>query len=421
MSTGLRGDMISLELLTNAESQSTIAGLVHIDFKKVIEKKIREVRVELIVEARSKVAVGNDSPDEVSEVLSRLYPMNKILWTATSDETALSDLALLDHKTFDFWFSLSDTEIPESVPAPSFSFLSGYSLPQVTASISYAINVIGKRSGQWSPDVHLKRQFNFLPLDHTPLIPQDHSRGKTLGRFQQSVRSWKDALRSGDGGRVELEFWGPDAKSVSCFQPIPISIIVKCFSKHMSSSRSTDRSAFTFPPKTPLDIELRLRAICSVTANERQLTKSKEIASLGQFGRAHQGSTSRGSPQDIVIDAEEPTWIAGAFGTSPSKGGRWRQTVSFRTHIVLSCAPTFETSLDSSQDLSVTSKLRGKGKMSLEYELVLKVSFPGLGNNVTGTIPLKHLTSGLRQGQTIPGVDASPGYTNQSPGYSIGL
>ncbi|KZS88688.1 hypothetical protein SISNIDRAFT_489930 [Sistotremastrum niveocremeum HHB9708] len=405
----LRGEMFSLEFLTNTDPQSTIGGLVHVNFKKVIEKKVQEIRVELIVEARSKVAVGNDSPDEASEVLARLYPMNEILWIATNDETSLNDLALLDHKTFDFRFSLSDTDNPDSIPPPTFSFLSGFAFPISEASISYAINVIGKRSGQWSSDIRLDRKFNFLPLDHTSLVPQDFDHGKIWGRFQQSVRSWKDALRSGDGGRVDLEFWGPDVKSLSSFQAIPISITVKCFSKHMSSSRSTDRSAFTFPlpPKTPLDIELRLRAICSVTANERQLTKSKDIASLGQFGRASPSSTSKGSSQDIVTDAVEPTWIAGAFGTSPSGGGRWRQTVSFRTHIVLSCAPTFETSLDSSQDLSVPSKLRGRGKITLEYELVLKVLFPGLGNNVTGIIPLKNLTSGLRQGQTIPGVDAS--------------
>ncbi|KZS92411.1 hypothetical protein SISNIDRAFT_486446 [Sistotremastrum niveocremeum HHB9708] len=326
-----------------------VAGIVDVDEARASELNIDEIRVELLADVKTQIRLGTgDAAIQSDDRKSLMTAGTFILWKR--DNTATEQIRATTHKSYPFTFTLPNNNLP-----PSFHIQSG----EVAASVRYYIRVTGSGKGRDAGDIRINRPFPFLPYDDNPFVDELRA---VEHRMIKTVRI-------------------PDLESLPLFTKIPVVIVLRGVSKILSSSSALNSSRFTFPipPTSPKYLELRLFAVCTTVAQAKALTFRSEVSLMGGLGKLDMNIPFEGSPKEVAVDIEPPEWIAEA---ETNANGRWSQLVTFRTDILFRGTPTFKTSL-----------------VKLDYELDLKVVFPGIGNDLKTTICLPPISSGLHRSQ----------------------
>ncbi|KAI0684386.1 hypothetical protein C8Q76DRAFT_788686 [Earliella scabrosa] len=397
---------------------STIAGEVEVDFRQLQEEKIEEVHVR--IRGSAKTWVHRDRSNYVEEI--KLVCDELQLWQrgGTLYPPAGEDVLRLP-----FAFAL-----PKQLP-PSFDLRT----VDKTAWVRYAVSAIGVRRG-------------FLALNkkhHVPLAVLPHDALGARIRAEGATHALRTAAKEerirkglwGDYGRAEVEVGRfpaleqlaiPNIPVLPLFSDIPYTITVRTTSAPIARSKAEahppDKPFFPPVPASAHDVEFTVQRDVRIRAQYMVGSASETVAHfLG--GKAKQGGTSKSYARPPVdVEVPQRVWLsldangepvvegeekgkekqrAGGSGGDADAKGVWAQRATFHSTFKLSCAPAFSVH-----------------NIDCAYQLVVKVPFPGVGNNVKLEVPVT-ITSGIDQplprDQTDGESDDPPPILDLPPAY----
>jgi len=173
----------------------------------------------------------------------------------------------------------------------------------------------------------------------------------------------------GGQGSVDVSIHLPQAESLPLFTRIPCRIHIICNSKPMSSSHSTDPTSFTFPRNPKMsDIELELKQHSRTKISGYKGRCKDSCGTIGGFG-------SMENPSDIDTQMTAPVWMP---DEKTSGKGRWMESVTYTTHLILNCPTPIQTQL-----------------ICTEIHIDATIDFPGIGNTWKETIGPLPISSGI--------------------------
>ncbi|KZT38622.1 hypothetical protein SISSUDRAFT_728102 [Sistotremastrum suecicum HHB10207 ss-3] len=247
----------------------------------------------------------------------------------------------------------------------------------MSAAIQYYVMILGKKEAWYKSNVRIVKPFMFLPFDQS----SPPSALSSAGRIWKKEIAIKRGVLFGAAGKVEAEVVLPDVPSLPLFHPIPIYIRIKCYSKPLPHTESSDPSSFKFPlpPTTTTGLDLKLCSHIRISAKGHVRERPLDYASVAGLGKPEKKTQAGGWGQDVQVDVGQPTWV---MEGESKKMGRWFQESTFQAPMTLRCPPSFD-----------------RRTVRLEYTFELTVPFPGLGNNLTLSVGPVPVSSGIYRDQ----------------------
>ncbi|KAI1783735.1 hypothetical protein LXA43DRAFT_1077589 [Ganoderma leucocontextum] len=361
------------------EATRRLSG-VPIDFRQLREENIEEVQVRL--RGTSRTMMHRDKMSLYETV--RLAHEDTSLWTRGS---GVYPSPGSDTLRVPFAFTL-----PESLP-PSFHY-SGFSQ---SGNVRYSLTAVGVRKG-----VLALNKRHRVPL---AVLPRDEL-GAAL-RAEHATHGWKsfakeDSIRRGLWGeysKVHVELSLPDIPVLPLFSDIPYTISITTTTppqphREQDASGGPCKPVFPPVPQSADELEFTLHRRVKLRAKFMHVSLSGDVALF--LGRKRENERA-GGPAPVESELPEKEWapvdveaalIADEKGLGPRKTktgvdpdtlnlGAWVQRATFRSVVRLNCPPTFAVH-----------------NIECNYELVVRVPFPGIGNSLRLEVPVK-VTSGI--------------------------
>ena len=126
------------------------------------------------------------------------------------------------------------------------------------------------------------------------------------------------------------------------FTPIPFTLNIVTTTKPMVHTvKDMMGATFPSPPITAQGVELRLIRKVFLQAEEWQADSSEIVTKLGGLG-PRVGPTD--SDDTATVEVMEKTWIPDS-GDEKGRRGAWRQETVFKSSFMLTCPPSFESSI----------------------------------------------------------------------------
>ncbi|KAI0737846.1 hypothetical protein C8Q80DRAFT_1114565 [Daedaleopsis nitida] len=363
---------------------STIEGEVEVDFRALQEEKIEEVRIRL--RGAAKTWIHHDRTHLFETI--RLARGNVSLWSRSAGAYPSPGSDVL---RVPFAFTL-----PAQLP-PSFH----YGAYNQAATVRYSLTAVGVRKGLLT----LNKRHR-VPL---AVLPQDEIGAKI--RAKGDMHGWRtfrkeERIRKGFWGeysKVEVELALPNIPVLPLFSTIPYTIHVRTTSAPLPHSKlPADRPVFPPVPSSAGEIDFRLHRSLKIRAEHRRENPTGDVAVF--LGRRlidrliDKDKDGREPPVEVDVPARE--WAplsrtvekAAANEKQQDPGeekGVCVQRTTFRSAFRLTCPPSFAVQ-----------------NIECAYELVVKIPFPGIGNNLKLKVPV-NVTSGIDSPlPTAPGGDA---------------
>ncbi|KZS88683.1 hypothetical protein SISNIDRAFT_489925 [Sistotremastrum niveocremeum HHB9708] len=335
---------------------SLVDGRVSINLATAARKGFTVVTAELIAEVKTRV-----DEDKLSQPLTfneqhTLVSSKSVLWTADARTPPESTII-----TAPFSFLLPDRQLP-----PSFL----YEGSDASASIQYYVKIVANKKAWYKSGLKIYRSFAYLPFGEAVQYPLIHA----PRRIVKDHLMLRKGVMFGGMGKVEGEFSLPDVTSLPLFQDIPFSLRIRCFSKPLPESQSSNPSLFTFPlpPSSSDQIDMSLLSLSNLAAQKHWKRVQIKQGSIQGFSKQ---TKSKCSDHYVV----EPlrgnlSWVR----IGDSRQGRWCQEVMFNSTLHLKCPPTFDI-----------------GLLQTSYHIQIRIPFPGVGNEFSMTVPLARISSGM--------------------------
>ncbi|KAJ7736924.1 hypothetical protein B0H16DRAFT_111999 [Mycena metata] len=332
----------------------TIHGRVELNVARAQDEGIENLSVNLKGSIETTIVEPNsDGSNTEHERTVELVNICKPLWdrgTAFPDPGSHSLVFLFQFR------------LPDNLP-PSFNI----STLHHKASITYALEVIGRRPGRLlRKDRQIRQVFMVLPtaspaqiLARTSLKRGWDGAWKTSS-VEQKIRQgiW------GDHSHVRAEVQLPDLTSLPRATAFPLKVYIETCTKSMSRTATPfdkhSKPLFPAPPQSA-EVKLSFQREANILTRRRKGTAMDSIQLLGGLGDPASSS--------VQCTAEEPEWVP-----DPEKEDRgvWKRAVRFETTVSLPFAPTFRTET-----------------IECKYSLHFAVSFPGIGNDVKLDVPIR--------------------------------
>ncbi|KAL1944373.1 hypothetical protein VTO73DRAFT_3558 [Trametes versicolor] len=292
--------------------------------------------------------------------------------------------------------------LPPDLP-PSFH----YSRYGRKGAVRYAVTAVGTRPSTFS----LNRRV------HAPLaiIPKDSPQGVALREKLALMAAtgaeceWRKERKEekmrrglwGDYATAQVELQIPKVAACPLYVPIPFVIKIKTISAPLTRAKAdahpADQPVFPPVPASFSEVQFKLHEKLFIKATS---LKEKVPADVVQF-KPHAES-------DTVLAEDVPprTWVAldstdekKSGEVDPHAKGTWVQEATFRSTFRLDCPPTFALNT-----------------LTCDYDLTLKVPFPGVGNDVSLSMPIV-ITSGIDVPVVRDQPDASGAPLDLPPSY----
>ncbi|KAI0741772.1 hypothetical protein C8Q80DRAFT_1110257 [Daedaleopsis nitida] len=387
---------------------STVEGEVEIDFRALQEENIDEVQARF--RCVSEAAIGGPKAMDAQDAkLVRLTGEDTSLWSRGGAYPQPGSHTL----RCPFKFTL-----PPEVP-PSFHYASR----SYGANVRYSVTAVGVRKGR---RINKRHQVTFAVLPLDKVGARIKAAGETHGwkKFNREERIRKGLF--GEYSKVEVELALADIPVLPIFSTIPYSISVTTTSPPLSRSKANalpaDKPVFPPVPASPHDMEFKLNRRLKLTASGTIHEPTMDVASFlgGKEGERASAPIEADVPgrlwvplasatEDTYKETESEKGQVGERGSEaadPNAMGMWVQRATYRSTFRLTCAPSFAVE-----------------NIRCSYKLVVKVPFPGVGNDLKLEVPVT-VTSGIvrtlapeQPEQSDPSRDALPPNLDLPPAY----
>ncbi|KAH9937914.1 uncharacterized protein BXZ73DRAFT_100129 [Epithele typhae] len=372
---------------------STVAGEVSINVRQVYDEDIELVEIRLHGTAYASIQVGEN-------VVVAKVPLIREDITAWARGAGPHGP---DSDTLAVPFSFT---LPPDLP-PSFHHVGvGYS---DVGTVRYSIAAVGVRKGRLRTNKRHRVPLAVVPEDavgaRIKAAPGAHQR-KTYRREERIRKGlW------GDYSRVEVELSLPDIPVLPLSAVIPYTISVTTETPPLTRAKaaglSSDKGVFPPIPTTPDAVEFKLRRRVKIMALKINSKSHKDICLFPgekaaekerKDGTLRPPTAAKVSPGEFVPE-RAPGDEKRTAGDKDA--GTWVQRATFDSTLRLDCPPSFALS-----------------NIECSYELVVTVSFPGIGNNLTLEVPVV-VSSGVdtalprEEGASageLPSLDLPPAY-----------
>ncbi|KAF7289327.1 Arrestin-N domain-containing protein [Mycena indigotica] len=334
----------------------TVQGVINIDYRQVEDDNLEELRVKFRGASNTQITVRTGQTTTTYRSTELLFHTKIPVWKQGSAYPP-PGLHIL---SCPFEFTL-----PSPLP-PSFHCEAYHR----SGTIGYSLEVVGQRSGIFRFNRRIRRLIPVIPA----ATPEQVAIKEAL--MQGWNGGWKtyardDKLRRGlwgDYAHSRARLILPDLPSFPIGTPIPLSLIVETDTKPMLRSDALDGPAdkkgkplFPAIPTASSQIPFKLYRWAQVSARRRTRTVEDEFSLLGSLG----------DPQAVaavVHTVTPPEWIP----QDDNKGkGIWRRSIRFDSTLSIAYAPTYSTQI-----------------IQWQYQLRLRVEFPGIGNDLKIEIPI---------------------------------
>ncbi|TCD69538.1 hypothetical protein EIP91_007161 [Steccherinum ochraceum] len=375
-----------------------LKGEVELEFPGVQKDKVQEVVVRLRGSAyarlkRSTNPGRNSGRRESIDVVKQDYH----LWKRQRNNMPQGTQTL----RIPFQFKLP----PDAPPSCQISGRVNRRGKRYEAAVVYYIEVLAVRSGLFKKNRYLRRPLAVLPMDQVGAHINEQIQSSGVA-FPTRTREFRKKIRRGWLGRsatVQVQKVSlPDLEAFPLFTRIPYAIKVTTTTKRMSYNtdlEDTGIKLFPPPPTRSTEVQFSLRRLTSLRAKTSKAKVSEHVANLGGLGRGD-------SKQHVDLEIAARRWNR---HERKDGQGTWTQETILKSFITLRCSPTFSTRV-----------------LDISYTMSIRVRFPGLGNNLSVSIPI-HVTSGLSTGaQTNASfthsnhdLDLPPPYWNACEGWGV--
>ncbi|KAJ7287061.1 hypothetical protein C8J57DRAFT_1282699 [Mycena rebaudengoi] len=255
--------------------------------------------------------------------------------------------------------------LPEGLP-PSFHC----SAHSRTAAISYSLEVVGDRPGFFQFNRRIRRLISVVPAaSQGQLLAKESFRQGFVGRWRTLGQDEK--LRQGiwgDYSYAQAELMIPDTPSFPIATEVPFSFHVITRTKPMNrSERPEDKHGkplFPAPPTLSSDIKFLLVRDTNIRVRSRARHVNDQFKLKGSLGDVTRVAAVRAV-------ADEPEWIPDPGEKDEKNRGIWKRAIHFESAVALPYAPSY---------MSET--------VDWAYKLRFEVPFPGIGNDLTGDVPI---------------------------------
>jgi hypothetical protein len=324
-------------------------GQVDLDFVKAREQGIQQVRVKLRGSVQSYVH------DIACSKMRLTFLCRRIRRNTGNSSVTYREIIPLVREDTVLWTQGGTYPSPGThVLELPFVFVLPRTLPpsfhcarnQVSASVSYSIEVVGDRPGLFRFNRRLGLVF--------PVVPRA-SREQVDTRLRLNAGwdgPWREAIAQdnvrphpwGSYGHIMATLELPTLQSYPICTPIPFRLRVTTRTKPVERSDAPvekGKPLFPAPPRDAAGVELRLDSVAYVEARRRGSSiETTVLAALGGLGSA----APRAAREAVSVTVDEPVWIPveGASGKSSGKG-TWNRNVTFSSSFVLACPPTVQT------------------------------------------------------------------------------
>ncbi|TCD61739.1 hypothetical protein EIP91_007988 [Steccherinum ochraceum] len=354
-----------------------ISGEAELHFPQVVQDELEEVHVKLrgTVHTRISRQIGNQRV--VRREFQVIIAENSSLWTRSSTYPPADDAIL----RIPFKFTLP-TNAPSSCSYDSFGR---------SGQVGYFIELVGVRSGMLARNRRARIPIPVVPLD----LEGDRiavALRSPEPQFALYVSTVEKNIRRGFFGerahtRMEISF--PNTHMYPLFTPIPYTLRVTTISKPMKkdeADRKPNKPIFPSPPTKPTDVQFHLVRQIWLKAQWFTATGEESVTALGGM-QTVASAVESGQPVDVQV--RDRDWIP---SETDKNTGTWLQETTFSSAFVLTCPPTFSMEL-----------------IRLKYALQFTVPFPGVGNNLSASIPIQ-VSSGLSSAPPsyVPGTSSVP-------------
>ncbi|TFK85458.1 hypothetical protein K466DRAFT_601153 [Polyporus arcularius HHB13444] len=337
-----------------------------------------------------------DLQDEnIEEVQLRLRGTSRTV--ITRDKTTLIETIPLVRDDLSIWSRGGAYPLPGSntlrVP---FSFTLPEQLPpsfhvrrfDPKGDVRYSLSAVGVRKGL----LNLNKR-HVVPL---AILPKDEL-GAEL-KAAHATHGWKsfqkeDRIRKGlwgDYSKVHVELSLPDIPVLPLFSDIPFTIRVTTTTAPLARSKAdaspSDKPVFPPVPVVPDGVQFVLERKVKLRANVFTDKSSRDAAVF--LGKRKSGIRG-GCAGPIETEPAVKEWVPSEGHEKDAKGedtkggegldatGSWLQRAVFHSTFQLDCPPTFAVQ-----------------NIETSYQLVVKVPFPGIGNDLKLEVPVT-VTSGV--------------------------
>ncbi|KAJ7350650.1 hypothetical protein DFH08DRAFT_862029 [Mycena albidolilacea] len=277
--------------------------------------------------------------------------------------------------------------LPETLP-PSFH-CDGY---HRKATISYALEVEGKRDGFYRINRRIRRLISVVPAaSQEQLLARESLRQGWNGPWRSFTQEEK--LRKGIWGeysRAYVKLRTADMAAYPIATAIPFSFHVETYTKPMHKSDAPvdkhGKPLFPALPALSSDVKFTLlrRTEIRVRSHKRHLEDKFPL-------KGGLGDAARVAVVQQVND--EPEWIPASGPKDKKNHGIWKRAVHFHSAVAIPYAPTSSTEI-----------------VDWQYNLLFEVPFPGVGNDLRLLVPV-HLHPGSACPPPLLGVAESSNTT----------
>ncbi|KAH9884970.1 hypothetical protein C8Q73DRAFT_718674 [Cubamyces lactineus] len=340
-------------------SGCTVEGEVELDFRQLRQDNIQEVHVKL--RGSAKTAISRNETTRREDI--PLVRENASLWTQGTVYPPPG------RDTLQIPFRL---QLPPDLP-PSFH----YRDLGKRASVQYSLTAVGVRPGTFQFNRRLRLPLAIVQKDTVGVSARDSMLAMAAGGAQcpWKVFRGEEKIRRGLWGNyatVQVEIMIPDIPVLPLFVPIPFVINIKSTTPPL-----TRAAAETHPPDKPIFppvptayhlLDFTLQRTLRIRARTFKAASTSDVIVF------------RSATMAVEEDIPEREWVpldGREKEKSPDTKGTWVQRASFRSTFRLDCPHTFATD-----------------NIICGYSLELKVPFPGIGNDVRISMPVR-VTSGL--------------------------
>ncbi|KAI0832909.1 hypothetical protein BC628DRAFT_1335882 [Trametes gibbosa] len=342
-----------------------VEGEVELDFKTLRDSNIEEVHVKLRGFAKTRITY--DKTTLIQNI--PLVRDDASLWSRGGA------YPLPGEDTLRIPFRL---QLPEDLPPPFRHTRYGQ-----IGKIGYAVIAVGVRPGALRLNRRVHAAFPLVPKD-TPGVSLREK--LSLMAVTGEDVNWRSEAKEekirrglwGDYSTVQAELKIPRLTTYPLFTPIPFVIKIKTISTPLTREKAdaypADKPVFPPVPDKYEAMQFKLREKVFLKAHTFENKSSSDVK---MFTRNAQ------SESPLVEDIAARKWVPlegsgkKKGSTNPDDQGRWVQEATFRSTFRLDCPPTFALPT-----------------IKCDYELALKVPFPGIGNDVLLSIPIT-ITSGI--------------------------
>lgn len=320
-----------------------VEGIVKLNFVRLQEEHVDEVRVELKGSANTLVQVGLVSPQEHH----RLVDLKLSVWTRGSAFPPPGSHFLI----LPFQF-----ELPYGLPPSIVQAVIGGK-----ADIVYKVEAIGVRSAVLHSNLRTSLHIAVVPPDPNGIQLRSNLEAGWNGHWTTATEH-KKMRRDfwGAYAEVKMEFVRPMLPGIPLFTKIPFIVSITTWSK---PTKHDDEHTWPVLPTEPRQVRFELRQRVAISAQARQNTPGVRVLPLGDVWDC---------PRHVKTETSEREWIP---TTTDPTVGCWKQEVAFGSVFKLKCTPSFNESY-----------------LIVHHHLHLQVNFGGMFNTISMDIPITVLS-----------------------------